>query len=207
MVVRPVYDGLTALAGGAQAGTPLREGINRVTTVATAADSSQIARESEWCAADRRCRCRSIWRRHVWSLQLAHRVQIFARTHVDARILHGVDGTGQSYRVHAARFRRINHGLRRLVLCMRDHNGRTHHQPHHETHHHAKCKPRHQSYAVRIACHWPAPVMTNNAVLLAAIANAAFAASALIFSPVAGYTFMLLDAAALTTIRSSPVTS
>ena len=42
MVVRPVYDGLTALAGGAQAGTPLREGINRVTTVATAADSSQL---------------------------------------------------------------------------------------------------------------------------------------------------------------------
>lgn len=42
MTVRPVYDGLTALAGGAQAGTPLREGINRVTTVATAADSVQL---------------------------------------------------------------------------------------------------------------------------------------------------------------------
>src|SRR5207253_3304784 len=62
-------------------------------------------------------------------------------------------------------------------------------------------------YAERIACHWPAPVMTNSAALLAAIANATFAASAFIFSPVAGYTFMLLAAAALMTIRSSPVTS
>ncbi len=40
MVVRPVYDGLTAFATGGQAGGfPIREGINRVTTVGTAADS------------------------------------------------------------------------------------------------------------------------------------------------------------------------
>lgn len=40
MTVRPVYDALTALAGGGQAGaSPLREGLNRVTTVASAADS------------------------------------------------------------------------------------------------------------------------------------------------------------------------
>jgi hypothetical protein len=42
MAIRPVYDGLTALAGGGQGGTPLREGINRVTTVATAADSMNL---------------------------------------------------------------------------------------------------------------------------------------------------------------------
>lgn len=35
-------NGLTALAGGAQAGTALTAGINRVTTVATAADSVQL---------------------------------------------------------------------------------------------------------------------------------------------------------------------
>lgn len=35
-------NGLTALAGGAQAGTPLINGINRVTTVASAADSCQL---------------------------------------------------------------------------------------------------------------------------------------------------------------------
>src|SRR6266487_647388 len=40
MVVRPVYDGLTAFAtGGQTGGFPMREGINRVTTVGTAADS------------------------------------------------------------------------------------------------------------------------------------------------------------------------
>lgn len=35
-------DALTALAGGAQAGTALTHGINRVTTVASAADSVQL---------------------------------------------------------------------------------------------------------------------------------------------------------------------
>jgi hypothetical protein len=40
MTVRPVYDNITAHAGGTQAlGYPLLEGINRVTVVATAADS------------------------------------------------------------------------------------------------------------------------------------------------------------------------
>lgn len=42
MATRPVFDNMTALAGGAQAGTALREGINRVTTVVTAADSVQL---------------------------------------------------------------------------------------------------------------------------------------------------------------------
>lgn len=43
MVVRPVYDGLVAKAGGGQSGaTPLNEGINRVATVATIADSVQL---------------------------------------------------------------------------------------------------------------------------------------------------------------------
>jgi hypothetical protein len=38
----PARDGLTALAGGAQAGTALTAGINRFTTVVTAADSAQL---------------------------------------------------------------------------------------------------------------------------------------------------------------------
>ena len=39
---RSAVNGLTALAGGAQAGTALTREINRVTTVATAADSVQL---------------------------------------------------------------------------------------------------------------------------------------------------------------------
>lgn len=43
MALMPAYDGLVALAGGAQAGaTQLREGVNRVVTVATAADSAVL---------------------------------------------------------------------------------------------------------------------------------------------------------------------
>lgn len=42
MSIRPVYDALTALVGGGQGGTLLREGINRVTTVASAADSMNL---------------------------------------------------------------------------------------------------------------------------------------------------------------------
>jgi hypothetical protein len=41
-LVRSAVDGLTALAGGAQAGTPLQYAINRFTTVASAADSCQL---------------------------------------------------------------------------------------------------------------------------------------------------------------------
>jgi hypothetical protein len=37
-----VANGLTALAGGAQAGTPILNRFNRFTTVATAADSGQL---------------------------------------------------------------------------------------------------------------------------------------------------------------------
>ena len=40
MPMRPVYDNITAHAGGTQAGGyPMQEGINRVTVVATAGDS------------------------------------------------------------------------------------------------------------------------------------------------------------------------
>jgi hypothetical protein len=43
MVVRPVFDGLVAHAGGTQAvGLALQEGINRFVTVASAADSATL---------------------------------------------------------------------------------------------------------------------------------------------------------------------
>jgi hypothetical protein len=47
-MIQPVYDNLVALAGGGQAGaTALREGINRVVTVATAADSAGLPQTGE----------------------------------------------------------------------------------------------------------------------------------------------------------------